>query len=561
MQPCSTVFARCGQGALLIACGLLLGSLKRAAAAEPAGLVVAVRGDVQVTRAEGKASPLALKDAVFQNDTLETGERGRVQVCFTDDTILSMGRNTRIQVTECVFRRSEGQGALSLNVSEGVFRIVGGAIMKIAPENFRADTPTATIGIRGSSFAAEVTAQLTTVVLLGTTGAGITVENDDGYRIVYIPGTGLTVPAGEAPGAVHPMDAVTAALLGLTSVGGEGGPEVLPKPPAALGAPLEDSPVEPHAAIPGYLTDTEARAALAAALALPPQSKRAPSTPGEGPMLRGHAVGLDLTYGWALRSLDAAEVNVTVGAAGTHNASVVGGSMVLHAQGSGNSADTFPAGLVSAPGIPFGFAHGTVLGSSAISVTNGTIRVADEPVGTHSWGWWEMDMGDPDGSPPHHAAGLWQATSLVQTTADYVRTVLLGRDFAGTYNGDAHCLRNGTDRLDGSSRFSLDFRQYAVSGELDFTGAGGPALGLSGSINEAGISGRLSTLSGDSAMRSSSLRGFFYGAGGRSLQGAFDAQTALNRYTGIFDAVGTTAPNRSTETSAPGAARQGSPHR
>jgi hypothetical protein len=508
-----------------------------AADPEVAGLVVAVRGEVTVAHADGTSGPLALKDPVLPLDTVKTGERGRVQICFTDDTVLSLGRNTQIQITECVFRRSEGQGALTLNITGGVFRIVGGAIMKIAPENFKAETPTATIGIRGSSFAAQVSASLTTVVLLGTSGAGITVSNDEGYRIVYIPGTGLNVPLGRGPGPVKPMDAVAAALLGLTSVGGVGAeveePEPVPQPPVDDG--LEGGAVDPHDLIPGYRTDTEARAALAALAAQPGG--------GQFPMGSGNAVGLDLANGWALRSLSPDEVNVTVGIQGGRLDAVTSGGMILHAQGTGDSADTFPEGPVNAPPIPFTFVDGTIVGNPAVTVTRGTIQPPDELADISNWGWWEMDLTDPNGvAPAHRVVGLWQATSLVRTAADFVRDTLLGRDFVGTYSGDAHCLRNGIDRLDGTSRLALDFQRYAFTGSLDFAATGGPTMDLAGSIGESGIHGRVAAITGEEAVRSSSLRGFFYGARANSIQGAFDAQATANRYIGIFDATGSVSP-------------------
>lgn len=520
-----------GAAVLGLAVGVVLG-----ADPEPAGQVVAVRGDVAVLHADGKSAPLALKDPVAPMDTIRTGERGRVQIAFTDETVLSLGRNTQIQITECVFKRSEGQGALSLSITGGVFRIVGGAIMKIAPENFRADTPTATIGIRGSSFAAEVTAEFTRVVLLGTSGAGITVSNDEGYRIVYIPGTGLTAFPGQAPGPVKPMDAVAAALLGLTAVGGSGADDGggIPKPPAP--PPLESEPgggsPDPHDQVPGYRTDTEARAALAEQL-----------PGGEFAMGNGNAVGLDLANGWALRSLFPDEVSATVAIEGARLTAVSAGGMILHAQGTGNSADTFPDGPVNAPPIPFTFADGAILGNPAVAVTGSTVQPPGELADVSNWGWWEMDLADPNGSgPAHHVVGLWQATSLIRTAADYVRDTLLGRDFVGTYNGDAHCLRNGVDLLSGESHLQLDFADYTFAGDLDFTGEGGPEMALSGSINQDGIHGEVTGISGEGTVQSSSLRGFFYGAEAHAIQGAFDAQSRLNRYIGIFDATGSVTP-------------------
>lgn len=506
----------------------------RAADPEVEGLVVAVRGDVTVIHPDGRSAPLALKDKVLPMDTIRTGDRGRVQICFPDETTLSIGRNTQIQIAECVFRRSEGQGALSLTVSDGVFRVVGGVIMKIAPENFKVDTPTATIGIRGSSFAGEVSATVATIVLLGTSGAGITVSNDQGYRIVYIPGTGVEVPLGTAPGRVRPMDALAAALLGLTTVGGSGpGDESTPKPPPPPPPePERDGSPDPHDRIPGYETDTEARAAL---------NEQAPG--GRFAMAHGNAVGLDLANGWALRSLDPDEVSVTVSLSGARLEAVTAGGMVLHAQGPGDSSDTFPEGPVDAPPIPFTFRDGAILGNPAVAVADSAIAPPDELADISNWGWWEMDLTDPNGeSPPHHVVGLWQATSLVRTAAEFVRDTLLGRDFTGSYAGDAHCLRNGTEALDGVSRLNLDFRRYAFTGNLDFAADGGPVMALTGTIDANGIHGSVAEISGERRVDSSSLRGFFYGNRAQSIQGAFDAQTAANRYIGLFDALGGVTP-------------------
>ncbi|MBN2448843.1 MAG: FecR domain-containing protein [Lentisphaeria bacterium] len=524
---------------------------RRAGGAEEAiaGTVVAVRGEVSCLRAGGRQN-LALKDPVHRGDTVETGARGRVQISFADETILSLGRNTKIEITECIFQRSEGQGALHLQIAEGAFRIVGGAIMKIAPENFRADTPTATIGIRGSSFAALVTPDLTRIVLIGTTGAGITVSNDDGYRIVYIPGTGLDIPRGEAPGRIKPMDELSVLLLGETMVGGSSLPTAPPTvTPAPEGEEMpepeaeepEVPPVDPRTLIPAYPDDAEAQAALLAQL-----------PDGRFPMANGNAVGLDLANGWALRTLSPEEFSAAASIGGSRLTGVESGAMILHATGTGASSDTFPNGPSNTPPIPFSFNNGAIVGNAAINVTDGTIQPPDEAPDTSNWGWWAMDIADPNAPDrTHHVVGLWQATAFARTAADWVQDVLLGRDFQGAYQGDAHCLRNGVDIFDGTSSFVLDFRNYAFSGGLDFSTSGGPAMALSGTVSNTGIHGTVEQIAGEAAVESSSMRGFFYGAGAQSLQGAFDAQNAANRYIGIFNAAGTVGPDPGTGSTSP----------
>ena len=537
---------RIGGGEVIALLGLVLGFLApmMAAAAEPAGVVVAVRGKVEATHQDGSKSILALKDKVFQNDVIHTGARGRIQIAFNDDTILNLGRKTRIQLTECVFDRSTGQGALRLNIREGVFRLVGGAIMKVSPENFKAETPTATIGIRGSSFVAEITAQLTKVVLLGTTGGGIEISNDDGYRIVYIPGTGLEAPLGRALGRVRKMDAVALALLGRTSVGGatsvpntdvEGQKDEEEEEEDDEGEG-QGASVDPFDIIPGYQTYADARKVLQDAL-----RNNAPFS-----MTNGNAIGLDTAYDWALRSLEPDDVSLTISLRDGEMDGVIGGGMILHTEGTGDPADTFPEGPVTTPPIPFTFVDGHIEGNDAIRVTDSRIETPDGAPDVSNWGWWEMDITDPNAeTTPHHVVGLWQGTALIKTAAEWVESTLLGRDFVGTYAGDAHALRNGVDRLDGASSLSLRFRDNTFTGSLDFTGDGGPAMDLNGSINRDGIHGRVSAISGEEGPISSSMRGFFYGSEAESIQGAFDARNATNRYIGIMDAAGGVSPSPS----------------
>ena len=264
---------------------------------------------------------------------------------------------------------------------------------------------------------------------------------------------------------------------------------------------------------------------------------------GNFPMPYGNAMGLDTTNGWALRSLQPEDVWLSIAIQGGQMTGVDAGAMILHAEGTGDPADTFPDGPISTPPIPFTFAAGEIIGNEAIVVVDSAIETPAGPPDINNWGWWEMDITDPNAeSDPHHVVGLWQGTSLVRTAAEWVSDTLLGRDFVGTYAGDAHCLRNGIDRLDGASALALDFRNYSFDGSLDFSGDGGPSMGIEGKIDRDGIHGQMDTISGETGAIRSSLRGFFHGSEAGSLQGAFDASSAANRYIGIFSATGSVTP-------------------
>ncbi len=67
---------------------------------EPIGRVIAIRGKVTAINSEGISRTLSLKSPIFQKDTLKTGKRGRIQVMFTDNTIISLGRKSEMIISE-----------------------------------------------------------------------------------------------------------------------------------------------------------------------------------------------------------------------------------------------------------------------------------------------------------------------------------------------------------------------------------------------------------------------------------------------------------------------------
>ncbi len=164
-------------------------------ALERAGTVVAVRGKVEVDR-EGARSRLRVKDPIYVVDTIYTNN-GRVQLMFSDHSLVSLGRNTVLTVSEYRYRPQAGEGALKTRVTEGVFRVVGGAITRLAPENFTTETPTATIGIRGSMYSGIYRNQTLSVLFEG--GRGIFVRNQFGSTDLSRPNLLTTVLPNKPP--------------------------------------------------------------------------------------------------------------------------------------------------------------------------------------------------------------------------------------------------------------------------------------------------------------------------------------------------------------------------
>lgn len=164
---------------------------------QPVGFVVAIRGKAAAHDVQGNVRTLSMKSPVYEYDELKTGPRGRIQVLFSDNTIVSLGRKSTIEIAEYMWKPDEKTGAMKTKVKEGVFRVMGGAITKEAPRNFTTETPAATIGIRGSMYAGKVSGPQLMVVFEG--GKGIDVSNDVGRISITKPGYGTHVMGADLP--------------------------------------------------------------------------------------------------------------------------------------------------------------------------------------------------------------------------------------------------------------------------------------------------------------------------------------------------------------------------
>lgn len=165
------------------------------------GSVVAARGEVKSENSAGISRTLAMKDQIFREDTIKTGNNGRVQILFEDKTIISLGPKSNVKISEYRWNQDKQEGAIKTKIKEGIFRYMGGAITKVAPEKFITETPTATIGIRGSMFAGKVDEGMLSVMFQG--GRGIYVANDFGSVTISTPGFGTRVE-GFAAGPLAP---------------------------------------------------------------------------------------------------------------------------------------------------------------------------------------------------------------------------------------------------------------------------------------------------------------------------------------------------------------------
>jgi len=126
------------------------------AGASPAiATVQKVTGTATIVR-QGQSISAALGLEIWENDTLRTGPDGSIGVIFNDDTSLSLGPESALVVDRFLFAPRQGKFSIVLRMLKGTAAYLSGLISKLAPESAHFETPTASIGIRGTKFVVRV---------------------------------------------------------------------------------------------------------------------------------------------------------------------------------------------------------------------------------------------------------------------------------------------------------------------------------------------------------------------------------------------------------------------
>lgn len=140
---------------LFVAILLAAVSLPTSGHADTDGTIGVVRnsaGSATLTRG-GNVLPATTGTRLHTGDTLGTGSDGSLGVILRDNSSLSIGPSSSLVLRDFLFSPSEGKFSLLVRLSKGTMAYLSGLIGKLAPEKARFETPTATIGIRGTRFA------------------------------------------------------------------------------------------------------------------------------------------------------------------------------------------------------------------------------------------------------------------------------------------------------------------------------------------------------------------------------------------------------------------------
>jgi len=140
---------------------LLLASLVAlplAADTTPAAIVKRLAGDVVIERqAERVEAQPGM--ALVERDVVVTGADGSVGLTFQDNSLLSVGPNSRLVIDRFQFDSTTHEGSFETSLARGRMAVISGKIAKQSPAAMKVRTPRSIIGVRGTEFLVEADAQ------------------------------------------------------------------------------------------------------------------------------------------------------------------------------------------------------------------------------------------------------------------------------------------------------------------------------------------------------------------------------------------------------------------
>ncbi|HVY51974.1 MAG TPA: FecR family protein [Devosia sp.] len=132
----------------IFAVAALLAAAPATAWAAAAGSAKGVKQDAAAAL-EGQTRTLVVGSDIFIGDEINTDAKGQVQVLFADNTKLVVGPNSSLKIDDYLLRNNGDPGKFVVDMLSGSFRFATGNGPK---SSYQINTPTGTIGVRGTHF-------------------------------------------------------------------------------------------------------------------------------------------------------------------------------------------------------------------------------------------------------------------------------------------------------------------------------------------------------------------------------------------------------------------------
>lgn len=123
------------------------------AAVEPIGNVATVTGIATVIR-DKNSYPLKVRDDIYLNDVVQTSSNSSLGITFNDATTFNLSASAKITIDNYVYEDGGKQNSAIFDIGRGTVAFVAAAVAKTG--DMKIATPTATLGIRGTTGVVDV---------------------------------------------------------------------------------------------------------------------------------------------------------------------------------------------------------------------------------------------------------------------------------------------------------------------------------------------------------------------------------------------------------------------
>lgn len=157
------------------------------------GKITTIEGKVLIERNNTKIVGV-LGYEIEEKDIISTQVNSKIKITFIDNTIITIGKESSLNVEEYIFNASTKEAKTELNVLKGAFHTITGQIGKVNPDKFKLKTKSASIGIRGTEFYGDENRIVCTQGRIIVLSNSVSVDVPSGNYINIFPNQRPSVP-------------------------------------------------------------------------------------------------------------------------------------------------------------------------------------------------------------------------------------------------------------------------------------------------------------------------------------------------------------------------------
>jgi len=134
------------------------------------GKVLSVQEIVIIVHSDDESGYKAGKDLpVFEQDIINTHEKGRIEILLNDGSTIILGPGTRLELTKSAYDSKMKTRSSLINMIIGKARFIVTKLSKFKSSDFKVKTKTAVAGVRGSDFVVTAKPGITEISALAKT--------------------------------------------------------------------------------------------------------------------------------------------------------------------------------------------------------------------------------------------------------------------------------------------------------------------------------------------------------------------------------------------------------